>query len=124
MNHIWRWDFIFDRTDSDVTLKWLTIIDEFSRRCITLDVSRRFTSEDIINRLSELFAMYGPTQHIGSDNGPEFIANAIHDWLHKLSISVLYIEPGNPCENGNAESFHSCLRDELLSVKRFSSSAV
>ncbi len=65
--------------------------------------------------------MYGPPQHIRSDNGPEFIANAIRDWLHKLGISVLYIEPGSPWENVYAESFHSRLRDELLSVEQFSS---
>jgi transposase InsO family protein len=78
--HVWSWDFIFDRTESGQTLKIFTIIDEYTRRCITLDVSRSFKAEDIINRLSELFVMYGMPEHIRSDNGPEFIAKAIRRW--------------------------------------------
>ncbi len=77
MNHVWSWDFIFDRTISGHTLKWLSIVDEFTRRCITLDVGRSMTSEDVINRLAELFAMYGVPEYIRSDNGPEFVAKAI-----------------------------------------------
>ncbi len=95
-NHVWSWDFIFDRTESGQTLKWFVIIDEFTRRCITLDVSRGFKSTDIIDRLSELFVMYGMPEHIRSDNGPEFIAKAIRDWLSKLGVKTLYIEPGSP----------------------------
>ena len=70
MNHIWSWDFIFDRTTSGHSLKWLSIVDEYTRRCITLDVGRSMTSEDVINRLAELFAMYGVPECIRSDNGP------------------------------------------------------
>ena len=119
--HVWSWDFIFDRTESGQTLKIFTIIDEYTRRCITLDVSRSFKAEDIINRLSELFVMYGMPEHIRSDNGPEFIAKAIRRWLKKLGVQTLYVEPGSPWENGYAESFHSRLRDELLAVELFSS---
>ena len=117
-NHVWSWDFIFDRTERGQTLKLFTIIDEYTRRCITLDVSRSFKSEDIIDRLSELFVMYGMPEHIRSDNGPEFIAKAIRRWLKQLGVKTLYVEPGSPWENGYAESFHSRLRDELLSVER------
>lgn len=120
-NHVWTWDFIFDRTESGQTLKVFTIVDEYTRRCITLDVSRSFTGEDIINRLSELFVMYGMPDHIRSDNGTEFIANAIRSWLKKLGVETLYIEPASPWENGYAESFHSRLRDELLAVELFTS---
>lgn len=118
-NHIWSWDFIYDRTESGQTLKWFVIIDEYTRRCITLDVSRQFKSADIIDRLAELFVMYGVPQHIRSDNGPEFISKAIRDWLEQLKVQSLYVEPGSPWENGYVESFNSRLRDELLSVEQF-----
>ena len=119
MNHVWCWDFIFDRTTTGHSLKWLSIVDEYSRRCITLDVGRRMTSEDVINRLAELFVMYGVPECIRSDNGPEFIANAIQQWLTSLEVKTLYVEPGSPWQNGYAESFHSRLRDELLNMEEF-----
>jgi hypothetical protein len=120
---VWSWDFVFDRTESGQTLKWFVIVDEFTRRCITLDVSRGFKSTDIIDRLSELFVMYGMPEHIRSDNGPEFIAKGIRQWLGKLGVQTLYIEPGSPWENGITESFNSRLRDELLKVEQFSNAA-
>jgi transposase InsO family protein len=119
MNQVWCWDFIFDRTASGQSLKWLSIVDEYTRRCITLDVSRNMTSEDVINRLAELFTIYGVPEHIRSDNGPEFIAQAIQLWLASLSVKTLYVEPGSPWQNGYAESFHSRLRDELLNMEAF-----
>ncbi len=122
-NHIFSWDFIYDRTESGQTLKWFVIIDEFTLRCITLDVSRGFKSPDIIDRLSELFVMYLMPEHIRSDNGPEFIAKAIGDWLSKLGVKTLYIEPGSPWENGFTESFNSRLREELLKVEQFVNAA-
>jgi transposase InsO family protein len=121
INHVWCWDFIFDRTTSGQSLKWLSIVDEYTRRCITLDVSRSMTSEDVIDRLCELFAMYGVPEHIRSDNGPEFIAKAIQQWLSSLEVKTLYVEPGSPWQNGYAESFHSRLRDELLNMEEFES---
>lgn len=122
-NHVWSWDFIFDKTESGRTLKCFTIVDEFTRRCITLDVSRSFKSKDIIDRLSELFVMYGMPEHIRSDNGPEFVAKSIQKWLKNLGVQTLYIQPGSPWENGYAESFHSRLRDELLATELFASVA-
>jgi len=119
MNHVWCWDFIFDRTAKGQSLKWLSIVDEYTRRCITLDVSRNMTSEDVINRLAELFTIYGVPEYIRSDNGPEFIAKAIQQWLASLSVKTLYVEPGSPWQNGYAESFHSRLRDELLNMEEF-----
>lgn len=121
MNHVWTWDFIFDRTTNGQSLKWLSIVDEYTRRCITLDVGRSMTSEDVIDRLAELFAMYGVPECIRSDNGPEFIAKAIQQWLMSLEIKTLYVEPGSPWQNGYAESFHSRLRDELLNMEEFDS---
>jgi transposase InsO family protein len=120
-NHVWSWDFIFDRTAHGQVLKFFTIVDEYTRRCITLDVGRSMNSEQVIDRLSELFVMYGPPEHVRSDNGPEFIAQAISQWLKQLGVSTLYIEPGSPWQNGYAESFHSRLRDELLNQEQLES---
>ena len=121
MNHVWSWDFIFDCTTNGLSLKWLSIADEYARRCITLDVGRSMCSEDVINRLAELFAMYGVPECIRSDNGPEFIAQAIQRWLASLDVKTLYVEPGSVWQNGYAESFHSCLGDELLNMEEFDS---
>jgi transposase InsO family protein len=116
---VWTWDFVFDRTVSGTALKWLSIVDEFTRECLMLKVGRGMTSEDVIDSLAELFAIRGVPQHIRSDNGPEFIALAIQRWTHELGIETLYIEPGSPRQNGYAESFHSKLRDEFLSLEVF-----
>jgi len=118
-DHVWTWDFVFDRTTSGSTLKWLSIVDEFTRECLCLKVARSITSEDVIDALAELFAMRGVPQHVRSDNGPEFIALAIQKWLHRVGVQTLYIAPGSPWENGYAESFHSRLRDEFLALEEF-----
>lgn len=118
-DHVWCWDFIFDRTTGGSPLKWLSIEDEFTRESLTLKVDRSITSEDVIDTLAELFAMRGVPQHIRSDNGPEFIARAIRQWLEQVQVETLYIEPGAPWENGYAESFHSRLRDEFLATEAF-----
>jgi putative transposase len=118
-DHVWCWDFVFDRTENGSTLKWLSIVDEYTRECLCLKVDRSITSEDVIDTLAELFAMRGVPQHIRSDNGPEFIARAIQQWTKQLGIETLYIEPGSPWENGFAESFHSRFRDEFLATEVF-----
>lgn len=118
-NDVWCWDFVFDHTRGGSQLKWLSIVDESTRECLTLKVDRSITSEDVIDTLAELFAMHGVPKHIRSDNGPEFIATAIRRWLDRLEIEALYIEPGAPWENGYAESFHSRLRDEFLATEEF-----
>jgi transposase InsO family protein len=118
-DHVWTWDFIFDRTPSGTTLKWLSIVDEFTRECLALKVARSITSEDVIDTLAELFAMRAVPAHIRSDNGPEFIAQAIERWLEQTAVTALYIAPGAPWENGYAESFHSRLRDEFLRINEF-----
>lgn len=116
---VWTWDFVFDRTASGTTLKWLSIIDEHTRECLALQVGRSITSEDVLDTLAELFAMRGVPRCVRSDNGPEFIALAIRRWFEKTGVTSLYIEPGAPWENGYAESFHSRLRDELLGTHDF-----
>ena len=118
-DHVWCWDFAFDRTISGSQLKWLTIVDEHTRECLALKVDRGITSEDVIDTLAKLFATRGVPKAIRSDNGPEFIAEAIQDWLRQLDIEALYVQPGSPWENGYAESFYSRLRDEFLEVEQF-----
>lgn len=120
-NHVWCWDFAFDRTTAGTTLKWLSIIDEHTRECLTLKVARGITAEDVIDTLAELFAMHGVPRCIRSDNGPEFIAQAIQKWLAQVGVQTLYIAPGSPWENGYAESFNSRLRDEFLAMEWFES---
>ena len=122
-DHVWCWDFVFDHTTSGSTLKWLSIVDEYTRECLALKVDRSITSEDVIDTLAELFAMRGVPKCIRSDNGPEFIARAIQCWLRQVEVQTLYIEPGSPWENGYAESFHSRLRDEFLALEVFESLA-
>jgi putative transposase len=118
-DHVWTWDFVFDRTAGGSALKWLSIVDEFTRECLTLKVARSITSEDVVDALAELFAMRGVPAFIRSDNGPEFVAHAIRRWLEQVGVKALYIEPGAPWENGYAESFHSRFRDEFLAREEF-----
>ena len=118
-DHVWAWDFIHDRTEDGRALKWLSVVDEYTRECLALEVRRSFTSVDVIDILRELLLIRGTPQHIRSDNGPEFIARAIRCWLSSAQVSTLYIEPGAPWENGYAESFHGRLRDELLEAELF-----
>lgn len=122
-DQVWCWDFAFDRTEHGTTLKWLSIIDEFTRECLALKVARSITSEDVLDTLAELFSMRGVPGAIRSDNGPEFIAKAVQEWLSRLQIETRYIAPGSPWENGYAESFHSKLVDEFLSRETFASVA-
>jgi putative transposase len=118
-NHVWAWDFIFDRTINGRSLKWLSLIDEYTRECLALEVGRTMTAMDIVDVLIEVMQARGVPEHVRSDNGPEFIAEAIRSWLGRSGVGTLYIEPGSPWENGYAESFHARLRDELLGVEVF-----
>lgn len=120
-NDVWCWDFVFDRTTGGSSLKWLSIVDEFTRECLILKVGRSITSEDVIDALAELIAVRGVPRRIRSDNGPEFIAGNVRRWLNLVEVETLYVEPGSPWENGYAESFHSRLRDEFLSMEEFDS---
>ena len=110
---------MFDRTASSSQLKWLSVVDEYTRECLALKVDRDITSENVIDTLSELFAMRGVPRHIRSDNGPEFIAQTLRRWLKRVGVGTLYIEPGSPWENGYAESFNGRLRDEFLAMEIF-----
>jgi len=118
-DHVWCWDFIYDSDIRGRSLKWLSIVDEFTRECLALEVERSITSHDVLDLLTELFLIRGVPKFIRSDNGPEFIADAIKKHLERAQVHAGYIEPGAPWENGYAESFHSRLRDELLNAEEF-----
>ena len=99
-NHVWSYDFVMDRTEDGRSFRMLTVIDEFSRRCLAIRTERRLDHELVLEALSDLFLRYGPPEHIRSDNGPEFTAQAVRAWLSKLGVKTLFIEPGSPWENG------------------------
>ena len=118
-NHVWAYDFVAERTHDGRTLKLLTVVDEHTRECLAIVVARRITSHEVIMTLADLFLAYGIPEHIRSDNGPEFVAKAVREWLADLGVQTLFIEPGSPWENGYIESFNSKLRDELLNGEVF-----
>ncbi len=97
----------------------LTLIDEHTRECLAIDAARRLRSEDVLERLSDLFVRRGVPKYIRSDNGPEFTAKRVREWLAKIVVKTLFIEPGSPWENGYCESFNGRLRDELLAREQF-----
>jgi len=118
-NHVWSYDFVMDRTHDGRAFRMLTVIDEFTRCCLAIVVDRRLNSDRVLHTLTDLFAEHEPPDHIRSDNGPEFTANAVRDWLARVGVKTLFIEPGSPWENGYNESFNSKLRDELLNTEIF-----
>ncbi|MEO1476671.1 MAG: IS3 family transposase [Pseudomonadota bacterium] len=118
-NHVWAYDFVQDRTRDGKRLRMLTVIDEFTRECLAIKVARRLNSKDVLEVLAELMVMHGVPEHIRSDNGSEFRAKAVREWLSKIGAKTLYIEPGSPWENGYNESFNGRLRDECLNVELF-----
>ncbi|OWR01599.1 IS3 family transposase [Sphingopyxis witflariensis] len=121
--HVWSYDFVEGRTHDGRKYRILSIIDEASRECMALPVARKLKSDDVLAALAELFVTRGPPAHIRSDNGPEFIATAVQEWLAKVGVKTLYITPGSPWENGYCESFNGSLRDELLNGEIFYSLA-
>ena len=118
-NHLWSYDFVFERTHDNKPLRILTIVDEYTRECLALKTGRKITSDDVLHTLADLFIERGAPAYIRSDNGPEFTAKAIREWLERLKVQTLFIEPGCPWENGYVESFNGKLRDELLNREIF-----
>jgi putative transposase len=118
-NHVWSWDFVFDRTEKGGQLKFLTIIDEFTRENLALPVASRMGSQKVIQTLDYLFLTRGKPKFIRSDNGPEFVAYAVQDWLRDNGCEVMYIKPGSPWENAYIESFNGKFRDECLNMHLF-----
>ncbi|MEL6497615.1 MAG: IS3 family transposase [Planctomycetota bacterium] len=120
-DHVWSYDFVQGRTHDGRAFRMLTVIDEYSRECLAIDVARNLKSDDVLERLAWLMATRGVPGHIRSDNGAEFTAKAVRGWLKRVGVKTLYIEPGSPWENGYIESFNGKLRDELLNGEVFTS---
>jgi transposase InsO family protein len=122
-NHVWSYDFVEGRTHNGRKFRMLNIIDEFTRECLAIRIDRKLNSTDVIDVLSDLFILRSVPGHVRSDNGPEFIAKAVRDWIAAVGAKTAFIEPGSPWENGYCESFNSKLRDELLNSEIFYSLA-
>lgn len=118
-NHVWSYDFVADRTSNAKAYRMLTVLDEYSRKSLAIEVKRSLSSHDVIEVLARLFIERGLPDYIRSDNGSEFTAKIVRKWLERLGVQTLFIEPGSPWENGYIESFNGKLRDELLNGEIF-----
>lgn len=118
-NQVWSWDFVTDQTEAGSAFRILTVLDEHTRQCLTTYVAWSIRATDVIREVARVIARHGAPEHIRSDNGPEFVAYAIQDWLEQKQIKTLYIKPGSPWENAYIESFHDKLRDECLNREVF-----
>ena len=118
-NHVWSYDFVEDRTHDGRKYRMLNVLDEFTRECLSIRIARKLRSTDVIDVLSDLFILRGVPEHIRSDNGPEFVAKAVQDWITAVGARTAYIAPGSPWENGYIESFNARIRDELLDGEIF-----
>ncbi len=122
-NHVWTYDFVFDTTSDSRTLKFLTLVDEFTRECLAIKVERRLPAKAVIEVLDQVLIERGVPEYLRSDNGPEFIAKAIQRWLTQRQVQAHYIEPGSPWQNAYGESFNGKFRDECLNMEVFYSLA-
>ena len=120
-SHVWSYDFTMDQTADGKRLKLMPVVDEHTREALTVEVERTITAQDVISTLGYLFQVHGEPEYIRSDNGPEFIATAVREWLASSGVKTLYIEPGSPWENAYVESFNGKLEDELLGREIFTS---
>ena len=116
---MWAYDFVHIRTRDGRAVRPLTIIDEYTKECLAIQAGRSIRSPDVIETLAGLMTAREVPEHIRSDNGPEFTAKAVREWLGRVGAKTLYIEPGSPWENGYVESFNGKLRDELLDREVF-----
>ena len=119
VNHVWAYDFVFDTCADGRTLKCLTVIDEFTRECLAIDVAGGIRSGRVIEVLAQLVSVHGAPRYLRSDNGPEFVATAILRWLQTAQIETAFIDPGKPWQNGADESFNGKFRDQHLSLQWF-----
>jgi putative transposase len=118
-NDVWTYDFVADRTTSGGTLKWLTLVDEYTRECLTLYVAARISGADVRSVLARVVGWRGAPQRIRSDNGSEFICAAVKGWLPQKGTEPIQVAPGSPWQNGFSESFNSRFRDEFLEGEEF-----
>ena len=129
-NHVWSYDFMQDRTEDGRRFRMLTVIDEFTRRSLAIVVARKLRSDDVLHCLTELFVAHGTPEHIRSDNGPEFVARNVREWLRRIGVKTLFIEPGSPWRTATARastpsSATNCwqVSSSLRSTRRWSSSS-
>jgi len=118
-NHVWSYDFVSDRLHNGKRIRMLTVIDEYTRKCLAIRVGSSLKADDVVDTLSTLFITEGVPGYIRSDNGSEFTAKSTREWIGSLGVKTAYIEPGSPWENGYNESFNGKLRDELLNTEIF-----
>jgi len=118
-NYLWAYDFVFDACANGQQLKCLTVVDEYTRECLAIDVAGSIRSGRVIEVLSKLVSVHGAPRYLRSDNGPEFVSRAILRWLHGANIDTAAIDPGKPWQNGLNESFNGKFRDECLSMEWF-----
>jgi len=118
-NHVWAYDFVFDSCANGQQLKCLTVVDEFTHESLAIDVAGSIRSTRVIEVLTRLMSVHGAPAYLRSDNGPEFVSNAILHWLTDACIETAHIDPGKPWQNGTNESFNGKFRDECLSVEWF-----
>jgi putative transposase len=119
VNHVWAYDFVFDTCADGRSLKCLTVIDEYTRECLAIDVAGGIRSSRVIEVLTQLVSVHGAPRYLRSDNGPEFVATAILRWLQAAQIETAFIDPGKPWQNGADESFNGKFRDQHLSLQWF-----
>jgi len=122
-NFVWAYDFVFDACANGQQIKCLTIVDEFTRECLAIDVASSIRSKRVIELLTQLISTHGAPRYLRSDNGPEFVSRAILEWLAETGIETALIDPGKPWQNGADESFNGKFRDECLSLEWFRSRA-
>jgi len=118
-NHVWSYDFVSVRTHDGRPLKLMTVLDEHTRECLAINVARKMKGNEILEVLTDLFVRHGPPEHLRSDNGPEFTAKLVRQWLARVGVKTLFIHPGSPWENGYNESFNGKLRNEFLNGEIF-----
>jgi len=118
-NHVWAYDFVEDRTRDGRKFRMLCVVDEYTREALAIRVARKLGSAEVIDTLADLFLTQGTLAHIRSDQGPEFIVEAVKGWIEGVGASTAYIETASPWENGYVESFNGKLRDELLNGEVF-----
>jgi len=118
-NHVWSYDFVSTRLHDGRLVRMLTVLDEYTRECLAIVVGRTMRAYHVLEALADLFVLRGPPEHLRSDNGPEFTAKLVRQWVARLGVQTLFIEPGSPWENGYIESFNGKLRDEFLDGEIF-----
>jgi len=120
LNHVWSYDFVHDRTYDGKAFRTLNILDEYTRECLAIRVERKLNSQNVIDELTDLFIIRGFLEYIRSDNGLEFVAKSVRDWISAVGAKTAYIEPGSPWENRICESFNAQNLETNSSMERYS----